>query len=64
MAWGRGMTPVYFHIGNKRKIEPKELPNQSIHHLLTAHNCQFEILLTGLGMTEVTGETRMTRVMK
>ena len=31
-----GISPVYFHIGNKKKTEPKELPSHSIHCLLTA----------------------------
>ena len=31
------MTPVYFHIGSKRKVEPKEFANHSIHCCLTAY---------------------------
>jgi len=31
------MTAVYFHIGSKRKIEPKELPNHSVQGRLTAY---------------------------
>ena len=49
MAGGRGfppatmsVTPIHFHIGNKRKIEPKEPSSHSIHHLLTAYNHQLE----------------------
>ena len=42
------MTPVYFHIVNKRKIQPKELPSHSIHCLLTAYAQQLEISVTAL----------------
>ena len=36
------VTPIHFHIGNKRKKEPKELPSHSIHCLLTSYNHQLE----------------------
>ena len=46
-GWGfpratMSVTPINFHIGNKRKKEPKELPSHSIHCLLTAYNHQLE----------------------
>ena len=36
--------------GNKKKMEPKELPSQSIHRLLTAYTGQLEIFVTALLM--------------
>ena len=46
---GQGISPSYyecdpvnFHVGNKRKIEPKELPSHSIHRFLTVYNHQLE----------------------
>ena len=42
--------PSYFHVGNKKKMEPKELPSQSIHRLLTAYTGQLEIFVTALLM--------------
>lgn len=43
-----GMTPFYFHIVNKRQIQPKELASHSIHCLLTAYTQQLKILVTAL----------------
>ena len=34
---GSGISPGYFHIGNKKKTLPKELPSHSVHCLLTAY---------------------------
>ena len=56
-GWGPGISPgyhehdpSYFHVGNKTKMEPKELPSQSIHRLLTAYTGQLEIFVTALLM--------------
>ena len=53
MGWGppqaeMSMAPIYFHIVNIRKIQPKELPSHSIHCLLTTYTQQLEILVTAL----------------
>ena len=53
MGWGppqaeTSMAPIYFHIVNIRKIQPKELPSHSIHCLLTTYTQQLEILGTAL----------------
>ena len=53
MGWGppqaeMSMAPIYFHIVNIRKIQPKELPSHSIHCLLTTDTQQLEILVTAL----------------
>ena len=53
MGWGppqaeTSMAPIYFHIVNIRKIQPKELPIHSIHCLLTTYTQQLEILGTAL----------------
>lgn len=56
-GWAPGISPgyhehdpSYFHVGNKKKMEPKELPSQSIHRLLTAYTGQLEIFVTALLM--------------
>ena len=53
MGWGppqaeMSMAPIYFHIVNIRKIQPKELASHSIHCLLTAYTQQLKILVTAL----------------
>ena len=53
MDWGppqaeMSMAPIYFHLVNIRKIQPKELPSHSIHCLLTTYTQQLEILVTAL----------------
>ena len=53
MGWGppqaeMSVAPIYFHIVNIRKIQPKELPSHSIHCLLTTYTQQLEILGTAL----------------
>ena len=53
MGWGppqaeMSVAPIYFHIVNIRKIQPKELPSHSIHCLLTTYTQQLEILVTAL----------------
>ena len=40
------ITPGYFFIGNKGKIEPKECRSCSISCLIIACTLQFEILVT------------------
>ena len=55
MGWGppqaeTSMAPIYFHIVNIRKIQPKELPSHSIHCLLTTYTQQLEILGTELSV--------------
>ena len=42
--------PSYFHVGNKTKMEPKELPSHSSHCLITVYTGQLEILVTALLM--------------
>lgn len=53
MGWGppqaeMSMAPIYFHIVNIRKIQPKELASHSIQCLLTAYTQQLKILVTAL----------------